>query len=181
MKEGTRRRLLKRKFYKDFLYYDENTKFEFYLSQNEFGDLSILIYDLNGNSFKEFFLDFATFREVWNFTKGVDLSPLERFTSKYESDAIVEELIEDDYVLVRFDEGSMFTTAVVAKLAEFDKFDDIMLLKRMARAGGKLLGVDSMALPTSAAKELVEKAKELFKGVDIEVELEIEEEENAND
>jgi hypothetical protein len=170
-----------KKFYKKtFFYRDPDMGTEFFLSRTSYYDLTIMMYDTQAGTFREYLIDFSTLREIYLFSAEGLISP-DPLQNKTETMIpIVKHYVSKDKMsIIKSGSSDMYGYAVLGKAIKFQRDEaeeqEVLSLKRVAYlpfVGNTVLGIDTMALPREAATVFIDKVKTMFKGVDIELDLE---------
>ena len=179
MKDTARRKAFKKYFKKEFFYKDPHLGTEFYVGQTPFFDLTIMMYDTQAETVREFLVDFHTLKEIYMFAKHGIINP-DPLQNKAERmiHTIKNYTTKDGMSIIKSNLSEVYGSAVLGKVMSFmreDKEEAVLSLKRLAylpRNKDHLMGIDTMAIPKEAAELLVEKVQKLFKNVDIDIDLE---------
>lgn len=183
MGKKLRRWLMKKMYNKVFFYEDPKMGTEFYMSRTNYYDLTILMYDTQAGTFREYLIDFNTMKEIFSFHRHELINPNPLNNKAEKMIHIVKQYVDKDNMkIIKSNASDMYGYAVLGKVMTFkpeeDKEETVLSLKRVAYlpfAKNSVLGIDTMALPKPAADIFVDKVKKMFKDVDIEIDLEGEE------
>ncbi len=179
MRESARRKAFKKHLKKEFFYKDPNMGTEFYVGQTPFFDLTVMMYDTQAETIREFLLDFHTLREIYMFARHgvINPNPMQN-TAERVIHTIKNYTTKDGMTIIKSNLSEVYGSAVLGKVMSFmrDETEETVLsLKRIAYLPmnkDHVLGIDTMAIPKDAADLLIEKVQKLFKNVDIEIDLE---------
>ena len=179
MGKKLRRWLMKKLYNKLFFYEDPSIGTEFYLGITAYYDMTILMIDVNANTMREFLVDFNTLREIHLFAREGIINPFSTNDRVEKPIHIVRSyLTKDQYKVIASTETKMYGSAIIGKVIEIQREEEsseaVLSLKRVAYLPinkDHVLGIDTMALPVSAAIEMMYKVKQKFKDVDIETDL----------
>lgn len=157
----------------------DNSDYKFYARLNDMYDISVLVFHPKDKTFREFIVDTASFLAIYEFAEDENFTVHKRFVNPGARPAPVRPLIEKEkYKVIKTGDSKIIKSYVVAKMVEYRSKEDkikALDLKRFVvkpSEGSPIVGMDSLTLPLPAAKDLVDKVKELFKGHDIEFDLE---------
>lgn len=172
-------KLIKKLSGHDMFFHDkEYSKYKFYTRLNDMYDISVLVYHPEDKTFREFIVDIASFLAIYEFAEDGNFNIHKRFVKPGARPGAVRPLIENEnYSLIKVGDSKIIKSYIVAKLAIFKSGEKNLMaldLKRLVVKpvqGSPLVGMDSLTLPHAAAKELVIRVKEMFKGIDIELDL----------
>jgi len=179
MKKALRRWITKKLFKKEFFYQDPDMGTEFYFGQTTYYDLTIMMYDTQAGTFREFLVDFHTMKEIFMFQRHGLINPNPLDNKAETMIPIVRQFVERDKMsIIKSNASEVYGFAVLGKVMAYrrDEQDlEVLSLKRIAylpMAKNSVLGIDTMAIPREAADIFITKIKKLFKNVDIEIDLE---------
>jgi len=166
-------------------YTDIDTGFSFYGKLGEFFDISIIIYNHESKTIRQYMVDYASLFAISNLVEGEPITPIEKMLQLKTVPAVVKHYVERQHMhLIRTVNSKIVKTAVVAKINVFGEGLDThqaISFKRIAWAGTKnVIGIDTLALPKEGAVKFMKFIKKLFKDVDIEIELKKDKEELEN-
>ena len=166
-------------------YTDKETGFSFYGKLDEFYDISIIIYNRNSQTIRQYMVDYASLFALNNMVEGEPIRPLAKMLQLKTVPAVVKHYTEREGMhLIRTINSKILKSAVVAKINTYGEDLDInraISFKRIAWSGTKnVIGIDTLALPEEGARRFMKFVKKLFKGVDLELELRNDEEELEN-
>jgi hypothetical protein len=157
-------------------YHDEATGFSFYGKLGAFYDISVIIYNHESKSIRQYMVDYATLFAINNLVEGEPITPIERMLQLKTVPALVNKYVDKQHMhLIRTVNSKIVKTAVVAKIdiyGEGENTGQAISFKRIAWAGrSNILAIDTMALPEEGARAFMKFIKKMFKGVDLELEL----------
>lgn len=166
-------------------YTDKETGFSFYGKLGEFFDISIIIYNHESKTIRQYMVDYASLFAISNLVEGEPITPIEKMLQLKTVPAVVRHYVERQHMhLIRTVNSKIVKTAVVAKINIYGEGEDTMQaisFKRIAWAGTKnVIAIDTLALPEAGARKFMKFIKKLFKDVDIEIELKKDKEELEN-
>lgn len=179
MGKKLRRWLMRKMFNKRFFYEDPSMGTEFYMGFTEFYDVTILMFDVNAGTMREFLTDFKTLRQIYMFAQHGTISPNPNDNKVEKPLHLVKNFItKDNMQVILAGETEMYGSAVLGKIIELQRDEDttesVLSLKRVAYLPvikNSVLGIDTMAIPKEAAELLMNQIQKLFKSVDIEADL----------
>ena len=166
-------------------YTDQDTGFAFYGKLGEFFDISIIIYNHDSKTIRQYMVDYASLFAISNLVEGEPITPIAKMLQLKTVPAVVRHYVDREHMhLIRTVNSKIVKTAVVAKINIYGEDLDTkqaISFKRIAWAGTKnVIGIDTLALPADGAKKFMKFIKKLFKDVDIELELKKDKEELEN-
>jgi hypothetical protein len=174
------RRWFMKKFYgKEFFYADPSIGTEFYMGVTAYYDMTILMIDVNANTMREFLVDFNTLREIYLFAKEGIINPFPANDRVEKPVHIAKSYVtKDGFRVIASNDTKMYGSVILGKvmniMREADKDEAVLSLKRIAYLpvnNNHVLGIDTMAIPVSAAIDMMQLVKKRFKDVDIETDL----------
>jgi hypothetical protein len=179
MGKKLRRWLMKKLYNKVFFYEDPSIGTEFYMGITAYYDMTILMIDVNANTMREFLVDFNTLREIYLFAQDGIINPFPANDRVEKPVHIVKNyLTKDGFRTIASTESKMYGSSIIGKVMDIQREDNdsegVLSLKRVAYLpmnNNHVLGIDTMAIPVSAAIELMHLVKRKFKDVDIETDL----------
>jgi hypothetical protein len=174
-----RRKAIKKNLGKEFFYQDPNMGTEFYVGQTPYYDLTVLMYDTQAGTMREFLVDFHTLKEIYMFAKHGVINP-DPMQNKIEKmiHTIKNYTTKDGMKIIKAHQSEVYGSAVLGKVMAFTRDDteeEVLSLKRIAYLPmnkDHIMGIDTMAIPKAAAEVLIEEVQKLFKNVDIDIDLE---------
>jgi hypothetical protein len=124
-------------------------------------------------------VDFNTLREIYLFAKEGIINPFSINNKTEKPIHIVNSyLTKHDFKVIASNNSKMYGSAILGKVMEIQREDDnselVLSLKRIAYLPvnkDHVLGIDTMAIPVSAAIDMMHLVKKKFKDVDIETDL----------
>ena len=166
-------------------YTDKETGFAFYGKLGEFFDISIIIYNHESKTIRQFMVDYASLFAISNLVEGEPITPIAKMLQLKTVPAVIKHYVDREHMhLIRTVNSKIVKSAVVAKINIFGEGTDTnqaIAFKRIAWSGTKnVLAIDTLALPLAGAKKFMKFIKKLFKDVDIELELKKDKEELEN-
>jgi hypothetical protein len=179
MGKKLRRWLMKRLYNKQFFYEDPSIHTEFYMGMTAYYDMTVLMIDVNVNTMREFLVDFNTLREIYLFAKEGIINPFPT-NDKVEKPVHIAKgyVTKDGFKTIASVETNMYGSHILGKVMKIVREDNIeeavLSLKRIAYLpanNNHVLGIDTMAIPVSAAIDMMHLVKRKFKDVDIEEDL----------
>jgi hypothetical protein len=179
MSERARRKAIKKILNKEFFYQDPDMGTEFYVGQTPYFDLTVMMYDTQAGTVREFLVDFHTLKEIYMFSKHGLINP-DPLQNKVETmlHTVKNFVTKDNMTIIKANESQVYGNCVLGKVISFvrdDENKEVLSLKRLAylpAIKNSILGIDTMAIPREAATLLIEKIQKLFKNVDIDIDLE---------
>lgn len=179
MGKKLRRWFMKKLYNKIFFYEDPSIGTEFYLGITAYYDMTILMIDVQANTMREFLVDFNTLREIYLFAREGIINPFSTNDRVEKPVHIVRSyLTKDGFRTIASTETKMYGSAIIGKVMDIQRGEDsseaVLSLKRVAYLPinkDHVLGIDTMALPVSAAIDMMHLVKKKFKDVDIETDL----------
>lgn len=166
-------------------YTDKETGFSFYGKLGAFFDISIIIYNHDTKTIRQYLVDYASLFAINNLVEGEPITPISKMLQLKTVPAVVRQYVDKQHMhLIRTTNSKIVKTAVVAKINIFGEGTDTnqaIAFKRIAWAGTKnVIAIDTLALPEEGARKFMKFIKKLFKDVDIEVEMKKDKEELEN-
>ena len=179
MGKRLRRWLMKKLYNKTFFYADPSIGTEFYLGVTAYYDMTVLMIDVNANTMREFLVDFNTLREIYLFAQQGIINPFPANDRAEKPIHIVKGyLTRDEFKMIASTDSKMYGSAIIGKVLNIQRDEDtteaVLSLKRIAYLPvnkDHVLGIDTMAIPVSAAIDMMHLVKKTFKDVDIETDL----------
>lgn len=179
MGKKLRRWLMKKLYNKIFFYQDPSIGTEFYLGITAYYDMTVLMIDVNANTMREFLVDFNTLREIYLFAKEGIINPFPANDRVEKPIHIVRSyLTKDNFKVIASSDSKMYGSAIIGKVMDIQRDENeseaVLSLKRVAYLPinkDHVLGIDTIALPVSAAIDMMHLVKKKFKDVDIETDL----------
>lgn len=179
LKDRARRKSIKKHLGKEFFYQDPNMGTEFFVGQTPYYDLTVLMYDTQSGTMREFLVDFHTLKEIYMFTRHgvINPDPLQNKAEKM-IHIVKNFTTKDGMKIIKSSASEMYGHCVLGKVMTYERdevTEEVLSLKRVAYLPllkDSVLGIDTMAIPKEAATILIEKVQTLFKNVDIEIDLE---------
>jgi hypothetical protein len=170
---------MKKLYNKLFFYEDPSIGTEFYMGITVYYDMTILMIDVQANTMREFLVDFNTLREIYLFAKEGIINPFPTNDRAEKPIHIVKSyLTKHGFKTIASSASRMYGSAIIGKVMDIQREEDetelVLSLKRIAYlpvANDQVLGIDTMAIPVSAAIEMMKLVKDKFKDVDIEEDL----------
>lgn len=149
---------------------------EFYVKLNRYDDLSVLVLSPEDGSYREFIVDVGALVTLFRFVEGRDIEPIENLVKTKDIPYYIK-LMSKGSQIITSRENKMYGTVLLANVNKYgdEDGDKSITLRRVAyipKRDNYLMGVDTISLNMYLAKEVFNKIKQLFKGVDIEIELE---------
>ena len=166
-------------------YTDKETGFAFYGKLGEFYDISIIIYNHESKSIRQYMVDYASLFAINNLVEGEPITPLSHMLQLKTIPAVVRHYVDREHMhLIRTVNSKIVKSAVVAKINIYGEGTDTnqaISFKRIAWSGTKnVIAIDTLALPAEGAKKFMKFIKKLFKGVDLELDMKKDKEELEN-
>ena len=166
-------------------YTDPDTGFAFYGKLGDFFDISIIIYNHDSKTIRQFMVDYASLFAINNLVEGEPITPISKMLQLKTVPALIRNYVDREHMhLIRTTNSKIVKTAEVAKIGIYGEGTDTMQaisFKRIAWAGTKnVIGIDTLALPEAGAVKFIKFIKKLFKDVDIELEMKKDREELEN-
>ena len=150
-----------------FFYEDKNYDFEFYYKFTKDNDLTIMAYDVNNGTYREFILDDVIVRSMFEAVDGKEITRDHRFINdKMDTPSVAKDYIEAGFTMIKKTGDSRFANvAVLVKLGDFgkDKPNKSFILRRVVYNQTLVIGLDTLALPLNAVKSFVKKMEKMFK------------------
>jgi hypothetical protein len=179
MGKRLRRWLMKKLYNKTYFYQDPSLGTEFYLGITAYYDMTVLMVDVQANTFREFLVDFNTLREIYLFAKEGIINPFPANNRVEKPIHIVKTyLTRDGFSVIAATDSKMYGSTIIGKVMEIDRGEDnlekVLSLKRIAYLPmnkDHVMGIDTIAMPVSAAIDMMHVVKSKFKDVDIETDL----------
>jgi hypothetical protein len=160
-------------------YHDDTMDFTFYMKMTEFFDLSVIAFDNRTQNIRQFMVDYASLKAMYDFVDGKPIRPVNKLIDKQPFPSVVRNYMEkDQMLLIRSANSKIASNAVVVQKHTFGVGkEDSISFKRVAwtMPNRSVIGIDTLALPLKGVKAFLEKVQKLFKGVDLEYELNEEE------
>jgi hypothetical protein len=171
----------------ELLHSSKETGFEFYAKLNEFMDISLIMFNTDSKTIREFIIDSAIFSAIHQFYKDGKFTPIPAFVNaKGAKPNPVRTLVEKEgYTIIKTGNSKVIKSFTLAKVSKFfiDELEFSTLeVKRFVFKNGEgspMIGMDSISIPEFVAPEFISYLKKVFKREDLEIEFEGEE--NAND
>lgn len=164
---NSKKRMFKKTSNHILFYEDKEMEFGFYWKMNNFYDISILVFDFKGLTYKEFIVDFATFKAVYEYANGNKIVPVSKFIESTNTPKVVDELVANGATLLKNSYTKNYGASVVVT-----SNDLAITLKRIVYAGlDNVIAIDTISLPIAGAKKLEKVIKKKFKKANIEFDL----------
>lgn len=161
----TRKRIFKTSGHTWF-FTDNDYDFDFFYKFTRDNDISIMSFDRNNRTYREFILDEVIIRAMFEVIDGKDISRDYRFIQdKMPTPDIGRDYIDAGFILLKKTGNSKFANVVVlAKLGDFGKDKGkAFILRRIVYNDVLVIGLDTLALPLNAVKAFVKKMEKHFK------------------
>ena len=145
---------------------DAEYDFDFFYKFTKDNDISIMSFDRNNRTYREFILDEVIVRAMFEVIDGKDISRDYRFIQdKMPTPDIGRDYIDAGFILLKKTGNSKFANVVVlAKLGDFGKDKGkSFILRRIVYNDTLIIGMDTLALPLTAVKAFVKKMEKHFK------------------
>ena len=156
-------------------YHDDKMNFTFYMKMTEFYDLSVIAYDNRTQNVRQFMVDYASLKAMYDFADGKAIRPVTKLIEKQPFPSVLRNYLEkDQMLLIRSVQSKIASNAVVVQTHKFGvEKEDAISFKRVSWAmpNRSVIGIDTLALPLNGVKEFLRRVQKLFKGVDLEYEL----------
>ena len=149
-----------------FFFRDKGYDFEFYYKFTKDNDISIMSFDTNNKTYREFILDEVIIRAMFEVVDGKEISRDYRFiVDKMETPKIAKTYVDEGFTMLKKTGNSKFANVVVlAKLGDFGKDNGkSFILRRVVYNDILVIGMDTLALPLNAVKAFIKKMEIYFK------------------
>ena len=154
-----------RLFYKDK---SSGLSFNFYYKFTKDNDLSILSFDRFNRTYREFIIDDAIVKAMFDVDAGIDLVATSSLVDKKsELPSVAEDYVKAGFTVLKKTGRSKFANVVVlGKLADFGTGktkSKSLVLRRVVYNDVITIGMDTIALPLNAVKAFVKSMGRYFK------------------
>lgn len=151
-----------------FFYQDKEYDFDFFYKFTKDNDISIMSFDRNNGTYREFILDEVIIRAMFEAIDGKDISRDYRFIQdKMPTPKVAKDYLDAGFIMLKKTGNSKFANVVVlAKVGEFgtDKNrSKSFILRRVVYNDMLIIGIDTLAIPLNAVKSFVKKMEKHFK------------------
>lgn len=164
---NSRKRLFKKVSKHKLLYVDKEMDFGFYWKMNNFYDISILVFDYKGLTYKEFIVDFATFKAVYEYANGNKIVPVKKFIENPNVPSVVTQLVSNGALLLKNSATQNYGASVLATTSDL-----AITLKRVVYSTlDNVIAIDAISLPIAGCKKLEKAIKKNFKKADMAFDL----------
>lgn len=141
-------------------------------------DISILAYNVRDGLYREFLVDFAILKAMFDYNKGEEIKSFKKFIQSEKYPPVVIDLKENfDMTIIKNTHSHLYGASVLVSADEYgDKGNrkSVFNMKRIIytpQKGNTLIGMDTMSLPQKAVKSFIKEVKKMFKKADIELDL----------
>lgn len=162
---ATRKRIFKTSGHVLF-YTDKDYDFDFFYKFTRDNDITIMSFDRNNRTYREFILDEVIIRAMFEAIDGKDISRDYRFIDdKMSTPNIGRDYIDAGFIMLKKTGSSKFANVLVlAKVSDFGKEKGkSFILRRIVFNDTLIIGMDVLALPLKAVKAFVKKMEKYFK------------------
>lgn len=151
-------------FYKDVT---DGLNFSFYYKFSKDNDLSILSFDRSNRTYREFIIDDAIVKAMFDVKAGVDLTSNSAIVdTKTSIPSIATEYVKSGFTILKKTGRSKFANVIVlGKLADFGSGktkSKSLVLRRVVYNDVITIGLDTLALPLNAVNAFVNKIEKQF-------------------
>lgn len=149
-----------------FFHADKGYDFDFFYKFTKDNDISIMSFDLNNKTYREFILDEVIIRAMFEAVDGKDISRDYRFIEdKMATPNIGRDYINAGFTMLKKTGNSKFANVVVlVKVGDFGKDKGkSFILRRIVFNDTLIIGMDTLALPMTAVKSFIKKMEKYFK------------------
>lgn len=161
----TRRRIFKTSGHRLF-YSDKSFNFDFFYKFTLENDLTIMSFDTQNKTYREFILDEVIIKAMFDVIDGKEITKNKLYINdKMTTPPIGKDYIEAGFTMLKKTGNSKFANVLVlAKLGDFGKEKGkSFILRRVVYNDTIVIGVDTLALPLKAVKSFVKKMENYFK------------------
>jgi len=170
------KRKIKRLSKHTFVAKDPNIGTEFYMKLNTYSDISVLVFDPEHKTFREFIVDASSLMAIYQFVEDKPIKPNTELV-KGELPYYVKLLAKGSTIMASR-VGKLYGSVLLANTAKFGENNEAITLRRVAYSPSKdnyLLGVDTLSLSLHIATELLDSVMKKFDKNDMILEFEGEE------
>lgn len=154
--------------------------YQFYAKLNEFMDISLIMFNTETQTIREFVVDTAIFTTIYQFDKEGIVEPVPMFINvKGAKPNPVRTLVEKEgYKIVKTGTSKIIKSYVLAKVSKFfidDSEFQTLEIKRMVfkkGEGSPMIGMDTISIPEFVAPDFLEFMKKAFNKQDLSLEFE---------
>jgi hypothetical protein len=161
----TRKRIFKTSGHRWF-YAEKDYDFDFFYKFTRDNDITIMSFDKNNKTYREFILDEVIIRAMFEAVDGKEISRDYRFIQdKMETPKVAKNYIDEGFTMLKKTGSSKFANVVVlAKVGDFGKDrGKAFILRRVVYNDTLVIGMDTIAMPLNAVKSFVKKMEVYFK------------------
>lgn len=166
LRDNIRRKRISKVSGHTFFFRDKGYDFEFYYKFTKDNDISIMSFDTNNKTYREFILDEVIIRAMFEVVDGKEITRDYRFiVDKMETPKIAKTYVDEGFTILKKTGNSKFANVVVlAKLGDFGKENGkAFILRRVVYNDILIIGMDTLALPLNAVKAFIKKMEIYFK------------------
>jgi hypothetical protein len=166
IKDYIRRKRIKKTSQHIFFHKDKDYSFEFYYKFTKSGDITIMSFDVENQTYREFILDEVIVRSMFEAIDEKEISRDYRFIQdKMPTPDIARDYIDEGFTMIKKTGRSKFLNVVVlVKVGDFGKDNGkSFILRRVVYNEKIVIGVDTLALPLNAVKSFIKKMEKYFK------------------
>ena len=172
----------------ELIHESKDTGFQFYGKLNEFMDISLIMFNTDSQTIREFIIDSAIFSAIHQFGREGKFEPIAAFVNaKGAKPNPVRTLVDKEgYTIIKTGTSKIISSYTLAKVSTFfideEEFSTLELKRLVFKKseGSPMIGMDTISIPAFMTPDFVEFMKKAFKRQDLDIEFEGEEE-NAND
>ena len=166
------------------LIYDSTASgFQFYGKLNEFMDISLIMFNTETQTIREFIIDSAIFSAIHQFDREGKFTPIASFVNaKGAKPNPVRTLVEKEgYTIIKTGTSKVIKAFTLAKVSKFflDELEfNTLEVKRLVFKNGEgspMIGMDTISIPDFVAPEFLNFMRKAFKREDLNIEFEGEE------
>lgn len=176
-------RLFKKLTGHELIHSSKHTDFQFYGKLNEFMDISLIMFNTDSQTIREFIIDSAIFSAIHQFDREGKFVAIDSFVSaKGAKPNPVRTLVEKEgYTIIKTGTSKIIKAFTLAKVSKFfidDEEFNTLEIKRLVFKNGEgsaMIGMDTISIPEFVATSFIEFMKKAFKREDLNIEFEGEE------
>lgn len=161
-----RRGRIKRVSGHKLFYKDKSYGFEFYYKFTNDNDLTIMAFDAQNKTYREFILDDVIVSAMFKVADNAKLKTDDKFSvDTMKVPTIVADYVNAGFTVLKKTGTSKFANVVVlAKIGDFGKDKSkALILRRVVYNDTLVIGLDTLALPLNAVKAFVKTMEVFFK------------------
>ena len=164
----------------ELIYQSDAAGYQFYAKLNEFMDISLIMFNMETQTIREFVVDTAIFTSIYQFDKEGKIEAIPMFVNaKGAKPNPVRTLVEKEgYTIIKTGTSKIISSYVLAKVSKFfiDELEfNTLEVKRLVfkkGEGSPMIGMDTISIPEFVAPEFLNFMKKVFNKQDLSLEFE---------